>query len=152
MVDQTAGSPSFVPHDRCRRITPLDCIQTIVHIDTKKFNQWHDVIGGRSVHQRGDVAMISPKINTAIRKKGLRRASMERHSDPLRSQLNIMARIRSGIRVCVCRNVFGTSNVGEEVRMQNSLPHPWGGSKNETQPYLLPFGIPSEFLKWSRLA
>ena len=38
MIDQTAGSRSSVPHDRCRRITRLECIQTLVLMSPKKFN------------------------------------------------------------------------------------------------------------------
>ena len=35
--------------------------------------------------------------------------------------------------------------------MQSDAKHQ-GGVKNEPQPYVLPFGIPSVFLTWSRLA
>ena len=110
------------------------------------------MIGGRSAHQRGDPVMNSPTMKTAIRKKCLRDPLYERHSDLLRSCLNITARVRSGIRVCVCRNVFGTSNVGEEGRICKTASPTHGGSQNEPRPYLLPFGIPYAFLKWSRLA
>ena len=80
-------------------------------------------------HQRGHPTMISPKIKTAIRQKGLRCASAERHSEPLRSQLNTMGRVQRVFRVCVCRNVLVTSNAGRGFGFAKATSPPMGGQK-----------------------
>ena len=76
-----------------------------------------------STHQRGHPTMNSPKMKTAIGQKGLRCAYMERRSDPSRSQLDVLGRVRSSFRVGVCRNMLATSKTREDVRIwKKNLP------------------------------
>ena len=110
------------------------------------------MIGGRSAHQRGDPALISPTTKTAIRKKGLRDPLYERHSDLLRSCLNITDGYEVLFESACVVTCLGRQTWGRRFGFAKTPSPPMGGHKNEPQPYLLPFGIPYVFLKWSRLA
>ena len=72
-----------------------------------------------------------PEDQTCDQTEGLRCASAERHSDPLRSQLNTMGRVRRVFRVCVCRNVLATTDTRQEVRICESNLPTHERSKNE---------------------
>ena len=80
--------------------------------------------------------------------EGLRCASAERHSDPLRSQLNTMGLVQRVFRVCVCRNVLATTDTRQEVRIcENHLPT-HERSKNEVASIDVALCTPS----WGSLA